>query len=117
MPRMKKGEPGHEQAVNKWRATMCAKYGGEEGFKGFIHRNGAKGGHNSHGGGFTDKDFARRMGAKGGRASKRAPGTYDAKWDEHFEEIMSCLVQNVSYAEIARRVGIPASSIRYRLRK
>ena len=74
--RAKRGEPGAEEATNKWRATMQAKFG--ENWRERMRELGRKGGTNGRGefytGGFaSNKEFARECGRKGGKISKRGP--------------------------------------------
>lgn len=80
MAGIKRGEAGHEEAVNKWRASIAAKYGSVEEYARMIGR---KGGHNSRGentgfalnsvgkDGLTGRERARICGQIGGKASKR----------------------------------------------
>lgn len=74
MSRQKRGEPGWEEAAQKWRATMIAKYGSKEKMREAMQINGRKGGST-----ITDKPkgfacnpaLAMVAGAKGGRISRR----------------------------------------------
>lgn len=81
MARPKRGEPGSDRATSKWRATMLAKYGGEEGLNKKMKEIGRKGGMASTNGGFasdkigpdglTGRERARRVGKIGGMTSRR----------------------------------------------
>lgn len=81
MARPRRGTPGAAEAVEKWRATMIEKCGGEEGLRKRAQLMGAKGGSNSRTGGFasqkkgadglTGPERARIVGAIGGSKSRR----------------------------------------------
>lgn len=81
MVRARKGEPGHEQALAKWRKSMEERFGGPDGVRKKFIEMGRKGGHISKTGGFasdkvgsdglTGKERARLAGRKGGKISKR----------------------------------------------
>lgn len=86
MARPKKGEPGYEESINKWRKTVLKKFDGDEyAMSRFFQTIGRKGGHNGRGanysGGFsspkvgkdglTGPERARIAGYKGGRISRR----------------------------------------------
>lgn len=78
MARPKKGEPGHLKAISKWRETMLAKYGGEEGLHKKMQSIGRIGGINGCGpdykGGFAaNHELAVAAGRKGGTISRRGP--------------------------------------------
>lgn len=89
--RAKRGEPGAEEATNKWRATMQAKYG--ENWREKMKELGRKGGQNGRGefytGGFaclekgadglTGPERARIAGVKGGSISRRGPAKQSTK--------------------------------------
>lgn len=72
MARPKRGEPGHEQAMRRWKETMEARYGSASGFMAEI---GKKGGSKTGvcKGFAADNERAKRAGAKGGKISKRGP--------------------------------------------
>lgn len=83
MARPRRGTPGATEAVEKWRATMIEKCGGEEGLRKRAQLMGAKGGSNSRTGGFasqkkgadglTGPERARIVGSIGGSRSRRGP--------------------------------------------
>ncbi len=72
MVRPKKGEPGYEEANERWRATMTKRYG-KEGYHQMMSEIGRKGGANGSGGkGFAaNPKLAVRAGRKGGFVSRR----------------------------------------------
>ena len=71
MVRPKKGEPGYEEANERWRATMKERYG-EKGFHQMMVEMGKKGGANGHTGGFAANPIlAVRAGRKGGFISRK----------------------------------------------
>lgn len=72
MVRPKRGTPGHEASVEKWRATMLAKYGTKEELHKKMQEIGRLGGSHKGNKGFAlNKTLARAAGSKGGRASRR----------------------------------------------
>lgn len=65
---------GSKETAKKARATMVAKYGGEEGYREFMRGIASRGGTASFSGkGFAgmDKEKLREAGRKGGLKSKR----------------------------------------------
>lgn len=87
MSRMKKGQIGHERAVERWRQTMLKKYGGEDGLRKKMQARGRKGGSviGTQGGfaseligldGLTGRQRARIAGAKGGKISRKGKAKY-----------------------------------------
>lgn len=79
MARQKKGEPGHKEATNRWRATMIAKYG-KDGLHKKMQEIGRIGGTRSGTGGFyNDPSRAREAGRLGGMVSRI--GYKIVKWE------------------------------------
>ena len=81
MARQKRGEPGYEESVTKWRKTMLEKYGGAEAFHEKMVKIGRKGGRNGRGPGYTggfagNRELARRAGKIGGTISRRGPARH-----------------------------------------
>lgn len=82
MARPRRGEKGSVEAGNRWRQTMLAKHGGEDGLHRFMQSVGKKGGSvvGKKGGfasdvvgadGLTGRERARKVGVIGGRKSRR----------------------------------------------
>ena len=83
MARPRAGEPGYEQANEKWRKTMAERFGGEENVRDFFRRIGAIGGRHGHTGGFNSEKIGKDgltgrqrsviCGRLGGKISRRGP--------------------------------------------
>lgn len=91
MARPKKGQPGHEEALKKWRETMLKKYGGEENLHKKMQAIGSIGGRNGKGpeykGGFAaNPEFAKICGRKGGSISRRT-GVANGQGKKHLLDI------------------------------
>ena len=72
MGRMKKGEPGHDLAKDRYLKSMIKKYGSMDAYRVHMRSLGAIGGKNGHTGGFAaNRELARIAGAKGGKKSSR----------------------------------------------
>lgn len=89
MPRPRRGEPGHEEAINKMKQTMIARYG-VEGYHKKMQEIGRKGGKVCGKKGFAlNIDNARKAGASGGAKSMRGyklvKDTDDERWYEKRE--------------------------------
>lgn len=123
MSRMKRGEKGHEEATRKWRESMLARFGSEEALRRHLQGMGRSGGKKSTGGGFaSNRQLAREAGRKGGMMHA-ARGTsedygYEKIWAEHGAEITAKYESRTHSAQqLAEEYGMPASSIRYRIRR
>lgn len=69
MPRPKKGEPGYEEANERWRQTVSDNYGSPSELMSRVGKLG--GAASSTGGYYKDKKRAARDGSLGGRKSLR----------------------------------------------
>lgn len=113
MARMKKGEPGHEESLKKFRATLEKRYGGPEGVREMYRRIGRKGGTNGNTGGFAaNPGLAKKAGEKGGRMSKRTRNNA-TKIKENRSQILDMYWHNIPMTQIADQLDIPYHSLRY----
>lgn len=113
MPRPKKGEPGHTEAIAKWRRTMQEKYGGEAEIRRQMQQIGAVGGqHGKTGGFYGHPERARIAGAKGGRISRRGPGSVVAtKIIPQAKKIEDLYYKGYSIPKIAELLDLPYGSL------
>lgn len=72
VPRMRKGEAGAREAVEKFRKTMLNKFGSKEGVKRYYQVIGRRGGKKSRGGGFTNNSALAKLAAQKSVEAKRA---------------------------------------------
>ncbi len=123
MGRMKKGEPGHEAATDRWRESMIKKFGSEEALHKHMQGMGRKGGMNGgHGGFAANPALAKIAGRKGGKVhagrGKDSDYNYEAIWAEHGAEIIAKYESRTHSAQqLADEYGISPSSLRYRIRR
>lgn len=121
MSRPKKGEKGHEKAVNKWRETMIERYG--KNWREHFKKIGSKGGKNGKGvnyrGGFASNPaLASIAGAKGGRCStRRSKSECDKEWDDNKNEIMRMYYEGYTIKEIANDLYLNYHSIRRKIQE
>ena len=114
MVRMKKGEPGHKEAVQKWHENMYKKFGGKEGLAKKMQECGKKGGMHGRTGGFHDPELARNAGRKGGLASKSRGVNYNIP-PAVLEQIITMYKSGkYSRRDIAKKFGYPLHAIVYR---
>lgn len=83
MARQRRGEPGSEQATQKWRQTMLNRFGSMEALHEHMQSMGSEGGKRGTNGGFASNKVgadgltgiqrARICGSKGGKISRRGP--------------------------------------------
>ena len=94
----------------KARETNYKRHG--EDFYRNIGRIGGKLG--TTGGFASNPELAKVAGAKGGKRSRRG-ASYSHKWDDTKEKIFKMRKDGASYRDISREVGIPYSSLLYRI--
>jgi len=101
------------KAGGKKAAKTTRKLHGED----FYKRIGAIGGKNGHKGGFAaNPDMASYWGRIGGKKSVRS-GAYTALLEINKKRIKKMYFDHVSYAEIAREIGIPYAPVRRYIRQ
>lgn len=94
----------------KAAATNKRKYGDD-----FYKRNGRKGGHNGHTGGFyADHELARLAGAKGGRISRR--GERKCWYEQNKVTLAKLINLGYSNSEIASKLGISIQTLYYTIK-
>ena len=103
---------GTIEGGRKARNTNYKRHG-----KNFYRDIGRIGGKLGTTGGFaSNPELAKVAGAKGGRASKRGD-SYEKEWLRKRKKVIKMLGRGESYADIARKVGIPYASVLYRIRR
>lgn len=117
MSRMKKGEPGHDKAVELWHKSFEKRFGSRERVTEHMREVGRKGGMNGFKGGFaSNPNLAKEAGRKGGMATRRRSKNYKLSPTVIAEMVKMYESGKYSRAQIAAKYNLPLHVIRHRTR-